>query len=62
VFCIIRGQIPEGKLSLGVEKKKKKKRRRRKQVEQARESKPVQNIPPWSLHQLLLPDPLKFQY
>ena len=33
----------------------------RKQVEQARGSKPVRNIPPWSLHQLLLPDLLEFQ-
>jgi hypothetical protein len=31
----------------------------RKQAEQARESKPVRNIPPWRLHQLLLPDLLK---
>jgi hypothetical protein len=27
----------------------------RKQVEQARGSKPVRNIPPWPLHQFLLP-------
>jgi hypothetical protein len=33
----------------------------RKQAEQARASKPVRNIPPWPLHQLLLPDLLKFQ-
>jgi hypothetical protein len=33
----------------------------RKQAEQARESKPVRNIPPWLLHQLLLPDLLEFQ-
>jgi hypothetical protein len=33
----------------------------RKQVEQARESKPISNIPPWPLHQLLLPDLLEFQ-
>jgi hypothetical protein len=33
----------------------------RKQVEQARGSKPVSNIPPWPLHQLLLPDLLEFQ-
>jgi hypothetical protein len=26
------------------------------QAEQARGSKPVSNIPPWPLHQLLLPD------
>jgi hypothetical protein len=32
-----------------------------KQAEQARGSKPVRNIPPWSLHQLLLPDLLEFQ-
>jgi hypothetical protein len=31
----------------------------RKQAEQARASKPV-NIPPWPLHQLLLPDLLEF--
>jgi hypothetical protein len=34
----------------------------RKQAEQARESKPVRNISPWPLHQLLLPDLLKFQF
>jgi hypothetical protein len=28
---------------------------------QARGSKPVSNIPPWPLHQLLLPDLLEFQ-
>jgi hypothetical protein len=28
----------------------------RKQAEKARESKPVSNIPPWPLNQLLLPD------
>jgi hypothetical protein len=33
----------------------------RKQAEQARGSKPVSNIPPWLLHQLLLPDRLEFQ-
>jgi hypothetical protein len=33
----------------------------RKQAEQARGSKPVSNIPPWHLHQLLLPDLLEFQ-
>jgi hypothetical protein len=33
----------------------------REQVEQARGSKPVRNIPPWPLHQLLLPDLLEFQ-
>ena len=33
----------------------------KKQAEQARESKPVSNIPPWPLHQLLLPDVLEFQ-
>ena len=33
----------------------------REQAEQARESKPVRNIPPWPLHQLLLPDLLEFQ-
>ena len=32
----------------------------REQAEQARGSKPVRNIPPWSLHQLLLPDLLEF--
>jgi hypothetical protein len=32
-----------------------------KQAEQARGSKPVRNIPPWLLHQLLLPDLLEFQ-
>ena len=31
------------------------------QAEQARGSKPVSNIPPWPLHQLLLPDLLEFQ-
>jgi hypothetical protein len=33
----------------------------REQAEQARGSKPVRNIPPWPLHQLLLPDLLGFQ-
>jgi hypothetical protein len=33
----------------------------RKQAEQARGSKPVSNISPWSLHQLLRPDLLEFQ-
>jgi hypothetical protein len=33
----------------------------RKQAEQARGNKSVSNIPPWSLHQLLLPDLLEFQ-
>jgi hypothetical protein len=33
----------------------------RKQAEQAKESKPVKNIPPWPLHQLLLSDLLEFQ-
>jgi hypothetical protein len=32
----------------------------RKQAEQARGSKPISNIPPWPLHQLLLPDLLEF--
>jgi hypothetical protein len=33
----------------------------REQAEQTRGSKPVKNIPPWLLHQLLLPDLLEFQ-
>jgi hypothetical protein len=33
----------------------------REQAEQGRGSKPVSNIPPWPLHQLLLPDLLEFQ-
>jgi hypothetical protein len=33
---------------------------KRKQAEQARGSKSVNNIPPWPLHQLLLPDLLEF--
>jgi hypothetical protein len=33
----------------------------REQAEQARGSKPVKNIPPWPLHQLLLLDLLEFQ-
>ena len=33
----------------------------REQAEQARGGKPVKNIPPWPLHQLLLPDLLEFQ-
>jgi hypothetical protein len=33
----------------------------RKQAEQARRSKPVSNILPWPLHQLLLPDLFEFQ-
>jgi hypothetical protein len=32
-----------------------------KQAEKDRGSKPVSNIPPWPLHQLLLPDLLVFQ-
>jgi hypothetical protein len=32
----------------------------RKQAEQARGSKPVRNIPPWPLHQLLFPYLLEF--
>jgi hypothetical protein len=33
----------------------------RKQAEQARGGKPVKNIPPWPMHQLLIPDLLEFQ-
>jgi hypothetical protein len=33
----------------------------REQAEQARGGKPVMNIPPWPLYQLLLPDLLEFQ-
>jgi hypothetical protein len=33
----------------------------RKQAEQARESRQISNIPPWPLHQLLLPNLLEFQ-
>jgi hypothetical protein len=33
----------------------------REQAEQARGSKPVSNISPWPLHQLLFPDLLEFQ-
>jgi hypothetical protein len=33
----------------------------RKQAEQARGNNAVSNIPPWSLHQFLLPDLLEFQ-
>jgi hypothetical protein len=33
----------------------------REQTEQAKRSKPVKNIPPWLLHQLLLSDLLEFQ-
>ena len=33
----------------------------REQAGQAREGKPVKNIPPWLLHQLLLSDLLEFQ-
>jgi hypothetical protein len=33
----------------------------REQAEQARGSKPVRNIPPWPLYQLLLPALLEFQ-
>jgi hypothetical protein len=32
----------------------------REQAEQVRGGKPVKNIPPWPLHQLLLPDLLEF--
>ena len=34
----------------------------REQAEQSRGSKPAKNIPPWPLHQLLLPDLLDFQF
>jgi len=33
----------------------------REQAEQVRGSKPISNIPPWPLHQLLIPDLLEFQ-
>jgi hypothetical protein len=33
----------------------------REQAEQARGDKPVKDIPPWPLHQFLLPDLLEFQ-
>jgi hypothetical protein len=33
----------------------------REQAEQAKGSKPAKSIPPWPLHQLLLPDLLEFQ-
>jgi hypothetical protein len=33
----------------------------REPAEQARGGKPIKNIPPWPLHQLLLPDLLEFQ-
>jgi hypothetical protein len=33
----------------------------REEAEQDRGGKPVKNIPPWPLHQLLLPDLLEFQ-
>jgi hypothetical protein len=33
----------------------------REQAEQAKGSKPVKNIPPWPMHQLLLPDLFQFQ-
>jgi hypothetical protein len=33
----------------------------REQAEQTRGGKPVKNIPPWPLHQLLLPDLFEFQ-
>jgi hypothetical protein len=34
----------------------------REQAVPASRSKPVSNIPPWPLHQLLLPDCLEFQF
>jgi hypothetical protein len=34
----------------------------RKQAEQGRGSKPISNIPPWPLNQLLRPDLLEFQF
>ena len=34
----------------------------RKQAEKSRRSKPVNNIPPWPLHQLMLSDLLEFQF
>jgi hypothetical protein len=33
----------------------------REQTEEARGSKPIKNIPPWPLYQLLLPDLLELQ-
>jgi hypothetical protein len=33
----------------------------REQTDQARGGKPIKNISPWPLHQLLLPDLLEFQ-
>jgi hypothetical protein len=33
----------------------------REQAEKARRSKPVRNIPPWPLHQVLFPDLFEFQ-
>jgi hypothetical protein len=33
----------------------------REQAEQSRGGKSVKNVPPWPLHQLLLPDLLEFQ-
>jgi hypothetical protein len=40
---------------------KKKKKKKKEQAEQVSRSKPVRNIPPWLLHQLLHPDLLEFQ-
>jgi hypothetical protein len=34
----------------------------REEAEQARRGKPVKNVPPWLLHQLLLSDLLEFQF
>jgi hypothetical protein len=39
---------------------KKQKNNKKKKAEQGRGSKPVSNIPPWPLHQLLLADLLEF--
>jgi hypothetical protein len=51
IFSIVGGTIP-GLAVLGSI---------REQAEQPRGSKPVKNIPPWPLHQLLFSDLLEFQ-
>jgi hypothetical protein len=61
----VRGPIAGGAILglvvLGSIKNKTKQKQKQKQAEQPRKSKPVSDIPPWPLHQLLLPDLLEFQ-
>ena len=53
--------MPKKKKKKKKKKKNKKKKKKKKKKEKSKLSKPVSNIPPWPLHQLLLPDLLQFQ-